>query len=69
MSDIDTVVVDSLKALDPKRPIREADMPNDRAASAYDPRADISRGNPAMQQSPAAPGVLSFGAASQARVQ
>src|SRR4029077_21097635 len=24
--DIDTVVVDSLKALDPKRPIREADM-------------------------------------------
>ena len=26
MSDIDTVVVDSLKALDPKRPIREADM-------------------------------------------
>ena len=26
VSDIDTVVVDSLKALDPKRPIREADM-------------------------------------------
>ena len=26
MSDIDTVLVDSLKALDPKRPIREADM-------------------------------------------
>ena len=26
MSDIDTVAVDSLKALDPKRPIREADM-------------------------------------------
>ena len=25
MSDIDTAVVDSLKALDPKRPIREAD--------------------------------------------
>ena len=25
-SDIDTVVVDSLKALDPKWPIREADM-------------------------------------------
>jgi len=25
-SDIDTVPVDSLKALDPKRPIREADM-------------------------------------------
>ena len=28
MSDIDTVVVDSLKALDPGRPIREADMAN-----------------------------------------
>ena len=26
MSDIDTVAVDSLKALDPNRPIREADM-------------------------------------------
>ena len=26
MSDIDTAVVDSLKALDLKRPIREADM-------------------------------------------
>ena len=26
MSDIDTVVVDSLKALDPKWPIREADI-------------------------------------------
>ena len=28
VSDIDTVVVDSLKALDPERPIREADMPS-----------------------------------------
>jgi hypothetical protein len=26
-SDIDTAVVDSLKALDPDRPIREADIP------------------------------------------
>jgi hypothetical protein len=26
VSDIDTAVVDSLKALDPERPIREADM-------------------------------------------
>ena len=26
VSDIDTAVADSLKALDPKRPIREADM-------------------------------------------
>ena len=30
VSDIDTVVVDSLKALDPKRPIREADIPRTR---------------------------------------
>jgi hypothetical protein len=27
VSDIDTVVVDSLKALDPEWPIREADIP------------------------------------------
>jgi len=27
VSDINTAVVDSLKVLDPKRPIREADMP------------------------------------------
>ena len=27
VSDIDTAMVDSLKVLDPKRPIREADMP------------------------------------------
>jgi len=26
VSDIDTAVVDSLKAVDPKRPIREADI-------------------------------------------
>jgi hypothetical protein len=26
VSDIDTVVVDSLKVLDPKRPIKEADI-------------------------------------------
>jgi hypothetical protein len=31
VSDIDTAVVDSLKALDPKRPIREADI-NSRAS-------------------------------------
>jgi hypothetical protein len=27
VSDIDTAAADSLKVLDPKRPIREADMP------------------------------------------
>ncbi len=42
MSDIDTAVVDSLKALDPNRPIREADKVGFRASddlSAYDPYA------------------------------
>jgi hypothetical protein len=29
VSDIDTATVDSLKALDPNRPIREADIEND----------------------------------------
>src|SRR6476661_8935424 len=37
VSDIDTVVVDSLKALDPKRPIREADV------SARDHLKDVAR--------------------------
>jgi hypothetical protein len=35
VSDIDTAVVDSLKVLDPKRPIREADIPNTPAFVAY----------------------------------
>ena len=30
VSDIDTEVVDSLKVLDPRRPIREADIPETR---------------------------------------
>ena len=30
VSDIDTAVVDSLKVLDPKRPIREAEVPKGR---------------------------------------
>ncbi len=34
MSDIDTVAVDSLKVLDPNRPIREADIKADIALSA-----------------------------------
>jgi hypothetical protein len=45
--DIDTAVLDSLKVLDPKRPIREADIepaPALNGLSAYDPLADISRG-------------------------
>jgi len=41
-SDIDTVVVDSLKALDPERPIREADIA--RVRSDADIRAHHSAG-------------------------
>jgi hypothetical protein len=35
VSDIDTAIVDSLKALDPKRPIREADIGLGRAHTAW----------------------------------
>ena len=42
VSDIDTVVVDSLKALDPKRPIREADIPLRSRHVRFVPRADVT---------------------------
>ncbi len=43
MSDIDTVVVDSLKVLDPKRPIREADMADAREFShSLDPSPTLA---------------------------
>ena len=35
MSDIDTAVVDSLKVLDPNRPIREADIETIAVSDAY----------------------------------
>jgi hypothetical protein len=38
--DIDTAVVDSLKALDPDRPIREADNPTASAFVPYWTKAD-----------------------------
>src|SRR5262249_61877066 len=41
-SDIDTGVVDSLKALDLKRPIREADMCSANRDVRFGPIADIS---------------------------
>ena len=41
MSDIDTVLVDSLKALDPKRPIREADVVLNAANGSFVPGSDI----------------------------
>jgi len=40
VSDIDTEPVDSLKALDPKRPIREADMCNAARDVRFGPIAD-----------------------------
>ena len=39
--DIDTAVVDSLKVLDPNRPIREADITMRSADSASGGKADI----------------------------
>ena len=42
-TDIDTVVVDSLKALDPQRPIREADMPSGHRHVSKVPQADLSK--------------------------
>jgi hypothetical protein len=41
-SDVDTVVVDSLKALDPDRPIREADIHCGNRNVCFGPRADIN---------------------------
>ena len=44
MSDIDTAVVDSLKVLDPERPIREADNQGSRSGnrlSVFDPTATL----------------------------
>ena len=41
MSDIDTAVVDSLKALDPERPIREATKFCDAAKCREGPGADV----------------------------
>src|SRR5450759_4209024 len=41
VSDIDTVAVDSLKALDPKRPIREADIAQCSRHVRFVPTGDI----------------------------
>ena len=38
MSDIDTALVDSLKALDPKRPIREADLTDENREVTFQPQ-------------------------------
>jgi len=38
VSDIDTAVVDSLKVLDPKRPIREADIVGQASEVRFEPR-------------------------------
>jgi hypothetical protein len=51
VSDINTAMVDSLKVLDLKRPIREADITFNCLMSANDPKRtslafDVARGNP-----------------------
>ena len=47
VSDIDTAVVASLKALDPDRPIREADICSAAARVRFTPNTDRERGFPA----------------------
>jgi hypothetical protein len=42
VSDIDTVAVDSLKALDPKRPIREADIGRSFRHVRFGPTAEVA---------------------------
>ncbi|MGB9390149.1 MAG: hypothetical protein WCB70_09185, partial [Xanthobacteraceae bacterium] len=46
VSDIDTAAADSLKVLDPKRPIREADIVHDGGNVCFVPIADIDRTQP-----------------------
>jgi hypothetical protein len=51
VSDIDTMVVDSLKALDPNRPIREVDIPHvttDLVASLITPGLGAAFGQPVL---------------------
>jgi hypothetical protein len=45
VSDIDTVVVNSLKALDPEWPIREADIADAFWRFRFVPEADMGHGN------------------------
>ena len=60
MSDIDTVAVDSLKALDPNRPIREADMAALNSMSALPPKADMEQVTPDVRFSNRPFGVKHF---------
>ncbi len=48
MSDIDAVAVDSLKALDPEWPIREADIGLQGNIGRYGPIAEIATGGEAI---------------------
>ena len=48
MSDIDTAVVDSLKALDPDRPIREADMGSSELLPCKRPLNPMDRKSPGV---------------------
>jgi hypothetical protein len=46
VSDIDTAAADGLKVLDPKRPIKEADMPRRWSRVGFAGKADIDRLRP-----------------------
>jgi hypothetical protein len=48
VSDIDTEVVDSLKVLDPRRPIREADIANLPRYVRFVPKAAVSNRSKAL---------------------
>ena len=51
-SDIDTGGMDSLKALDPNRPIREADICDATSDVCFTPHSDHESGHPALSHSP-----------------
>jgi hypothetical protein len=52
VSDIDTAAADSLKVLDPKRPIREADIAERDRNVRFVPEADILRRSKQCSRSP-----------------
>jgi hypothetical protein len=60
VSDIDTVVVDSLKVLDPRRPIREADIRSAAKLFGYSMISSASSKNGSGILSPIALAVLRF---------
>jgi len=52
VSDFETLAMERLKALDPQRPIREADMCNALDHVRFGPKADIQEFNSRRQKAP-----------------